>query len=173
MDFIDVIRKRHMTRSFKPTPVSEEKLRQILSIAIRAPSAGHLQPWEFVVVRNKDTMKKLARAALDQDFISEAPVVIVTCSNKQRSASIYGQRGSEFYSVIDAAYASLMILFAVTNLNLGACFVGAFDDEKVSRILNLPPHIRPIGIIPIGVPNEKGKVMRRIALDDLVHSEKW
>jgi len=173
MDFEEVIRKRHMTRVFKKDDVREETIYKILHNAARAPSAGHLQPWDFIVVRNKSNKEKLAKAALDQNFIAQAPVVIVTCANTQRSAAIYGERGANFYSMVDTAFTSLYILLSVTNLGLSACFVGSYDDREVSRILKLPSYVKPVGIIPIGYAGEKAQKLERLPLEKLIHYEKW
>lgn len=173
MDFEKVLLKRRMVRSFKPTPISEEKIWKMLRNAIRAPSAGHLQPWDFVIVKDPDTKRRLARAALNQSFIEEAPVVIVACANTRRSATRYGERGVRFYSLIDTAFASLIILLTAVNDGIGASFVGAFHDEEVSKIIGLPDYVRPVGIINIGYPNEKPARLDRIPLERLVHHEKW
>ncbi len=173
MDFEKVLRKRWMVRSFKPTPIPEEKISEILGNAVRAPSAGHLQPWDFVIVKSADTKKCLARAALNQTFIEEAPIVIVACANTRRSATRYGERGVRFYSLIDTAFASLIILLSAVNEGIGASFVGAFHDEEVSKILGLPEHVRPVGIINLGYPDERPTKLDRIPLEELVHREKW
>ncbi len=162
-----------MTRSFKPTPVPDETIKKILQNGIRAPSAGHLQPWEFIVIKDPKIKRELAEAALQQYFLAEAPVVIATCANTTRSAKRYGERGIRFYSMIDTAFASLIILMTATNLGLGACFVGAFRDEEVSRILRLPNDIKPVGLIGIGVPSEPAEKYERIPLGDVLHLERF
>ncbi len=173
MDFEKVLRKRRMVRSFKSAPIPEENIRKILRNAIRAPSAGHLQPWDFVMVKDPDTRRRLARAALNQNFIEEAPVVIVVCANTRRSATRYGDRGVRFYSLIDTAFASLIILLTAVNEGIGASFVGAFHDEEVSKIIGLPDYVRPVGIINLGYPREKPTKLARIPLKEIVHNEKW
>ncbi|MEM0364394.1 MAG: nitroreductase family protein [Candidatus Nitrosocaldus sp.] len=173
MEFSELVKRRGMVRSFKSEKVEHEKLVKILSNAVRAPSAGHLQPWEFIVVKDDSMKQRLAEAALKQMFIAEAPVVIVTCVDTERSASRYGERGRRFYSIIDGAYASLLILLTARDLGLGACFVGAYDDEKIARILELPRHVKPIGIIPIGYPAEKPPRYERIPIEQLVHLNRY
>ncbi|GBC72978.1 FMN reductase (NADPH) [archaeon HR04] len=173
MEFSELVRRRGMVRSFKDRQVEHEKLVKILSNAVRAPSAGHLQPWEFIVVKDDGVKRSLAEAALKQMFIAEAPVVIVTCVDTERSASRYGDRGRRFYSIIDGAYASLLILLTARDLGLGACFVGAYRDEDVARVLELPRHVRPIGIIPIGYPAEKPPRYERLPLEQLVHLNRY
>lgn len=173
MEFNDLVRRRSMIRSFRPDPVPEELVQKLLRNAIRAPSAGHLQPWEFIVVRDGRIKERLAEAALGQMFIAQAPVVIVTCRNLERNAWRYGDRGRHFYSLIDTAFASLIILLTARNEGLGACFVGAYRDTQVWKILGLPDHVRSVGIIPIGWPAEEPIRAERIPLPEVVHWERF
>jgi len=159
-EFYDLIRARRMVRSFRPDDIPRLQLERLLDAAVRAPSAGNLQPWEFILVREPKRKRSLARAALGQIWLATAPLVVVACANEARSAARYGRRGAEFYSVIDTAFASLMLLLAATAEGLGACFVGAFEDAKVKGILALPDNVRPVGIIPVGFPAE-GEPTRR------------
>ena len=87
----------------------------------------------------------LKRTALDQFFIAEAPVVIVVVSDTRRSKARYGERGEKFSSIIDGAFAALLVLLAAVNEGLGAAFVGAFDDDEVWALLGLPKAVRQIG----------------------------
>ncbi|MFQ5761683.1 MAG: nitroreductase family protein [Candidatus Bathyarchaeia archaeon] len=173
MEFRDVIRKRYMVRAFKSKTVENEKLEELLNNAWKAPSAGFMQPCEFIVITDPTMKSRLSEAALDQDFITQAPFVIVVCSDTRRSASRYGGRGVNFYSIIDGAFASLNILLTAVDEGLGCCFVGAFHDEEVSRVLGLPKGVRPIGIIPVGYPDEAPVKLARIPLKRIVHHEKW
>ena len=151
MDFWEVIEKRRSVREFdRVKGVSDENIKEILYAAKRAPSAGGLYPTDFIVVRDKETKKKLTRAALNQEFIAQAPVVIVVVADTEKSASRYGERGRNLYTVQDAAAAAGNLLLAVTALGLGACWVGAFDENEVKKILNLDFGKRPLTIIPVG-----------------------
>jgi nitroreductase len=95
------------------------------------------------------------------------------CSNTSRSVGRYDSRGREFYSIIDGAFASMLILLSAINEGIDACFVGAFEDNKVSEILELPKDVRPIGIICIGYPAEKPEKLERMDVKALVHYEKY
>lgn len=173
MEFNEVLRKRRMVRSFKTQSLSPEKIEALLRNAHRTPSAGFLQQQEYVVVKNLDVKRKLAEAAVGQDFIAEAPVVIIVCSNTDRVVKRYGERGVKIYSVIDGAFASMLILLTAVNEGLGACFVGAFEDEKVSEILELPKSVRPVGIIPVGYSDEPPEKLTRMSLKQIVHYETY
>lgn len=171
MDFDQLIRDRRSVRAFRPDAVPDETVDRLLAAAVLAPSAGNLQAWEFVVVREDETKRRLAKAALGQTFVAEAPVVIVTCRNLTRNALRYGARGRDFYSLIDASCASMLLLLAAQDEGLGACFVGAYRDSEVSRALGLPRHIQPVGIIPLGWPAESPPALSRLPLPEIVHRE--
>jgi nitroreductase len=148
MDFEDVIRKRKMVRKVKRNrPISDRMIVKLIRNAHRVPSAGYTQVQEFIIVKDPLIKKKLRRAAVDQEYVEEAPVLIILCSNASRSVDRYGIRGRDFYSIIDGAFASMLILLTAVNEGIGACFVGAFEDDKVSKILEIPEQVRPIGII--------------------------
>jgi nitroreductase len=168
----DLLGRRRMVRRFRPDPVPTRTIRELIAAAVRAPSAGHTQPWEFVVVRSKRTRARLAEAAAGQRFVADAPVVIVACFDLARATPRYGAR-AELYGVVDTAFASLCLLLAVTERGLGACFVGAIDEARVGRILGLPPAVRTLAVIPVGHPAESpgGRRIRRPR--DVVHSERW
>jgi len=101
---LEVIKKRRSIRRFRPDPVPEDLLRELLEAACWAPSAGNLQPWEFYVVTNL-TLKRDLAAAASQRFVGEAPVVIVVCVVPERSAIHYGERGRNLYCLQDTAAA--------------------------------------------------------------------
>ncbi len=151
MDFWQALDSRQSIRDFdRDRDVSPEIVTRLLEAAVRAPSAGNCQPWYFFVVRNRELKQALARAALGQWFLSEAPVVIVVCAEPQRSEQRYGKRGRFLYCLQDTAAATGHLLLAATALGLGSCWVGAFEEEEASRVLDLPPTLRPVAIIPLG-----------------------
>jgi len=153
VDFWQALEGRHSVRNFdKDRDVSPGVVTRLLEAAIRAPSAGNCQPWFFFVVRNQEVKRALAHAALGQWFLSEAPVVIVVCTEPERSALRYGERGRHLYSLQDTAAAIENTLLAAVASGLGACWVGAFNEEEASVALDLPSHLRPVAIVPIGYP---------------------
>lgn len=173
MELREAVEKRRSIRAFKEKEVEEEKLECVLMQANLAPSAGNLQARDFVVIRSKEMRKKVAEAALSQKFIEEAPVVIVMCANINRSAAKYGWRGAELYCIVDAALAAQNLMLSCVDAGLGSCYVGAFDDDKIKKILNLPDYAIPVGIIPVGYPNEEPYPNPRLPLKKIVHYEKW
>lgn len=173
MDFTDVIRRQRMCREYLDRAIEPEKVNALLDAATRFPSAGHTQPQEFVVVEDAAIKQALGEAALQQMFIADAPLVIVVVSDTERSAARYGRRGVDFYSVIDGAFAAMLILLAAVDQGLGAAFVGAFHDDKVARVLHLPEHVRPIGAIALGYCAEPPERHPRRPRHELFHQDTW
>ncbi len=157
MEFWDVIHARHSVRQYRTDkPLKEAQVQRLLEAAIRAPSAGNRQPWHFYVVHSQEVKQGLADAAFGQSFVAEAPVVIVVCADAARSAARYGERGRDLYCIQDTAIAATYILLAAVDMGLGACWVGAFDEEHAARVLRLPAVLRPVAIIPVGYPAKEG-----------------
>lgn len=153
MDLWEAVDQRYSVRAFDPSvDVPAATVERILQAAIRAPSAGNRQPWHFYVVRNLALRQGLAAAALGQDYVAQAPVAVVVCTDADKSAGSYGERGRSLYCLQDTAAAVEHILLAAVALGLGSCWIGAFDEADAARVLNLPRHHRPVAILPIGKP---------------------
>lgn len=167
MDFFELTRVRRSIRVYQPRPVEEGKLAQILEAANRAPSAGNLQAYGIVVVRDADTRRALSRAALNQDFLAQAPVVLAFLAHPQTSAARYKSRGVELYAVQDATIACAYAQLAATALGLGSVWVGAFNDEAVKGVLKLKEDRRPVALLPIGHPAETPAPTSRRPLNEL------
>jgi nitroreductase len=173
MDLFEAIQGRRSVRSYDKGDLASEDLRKILEAAMCAPSAGNRQSWEFVVVKSNQTKAALAEAAYGQEFIAQAPVVIVVFANLTRSASRYRERGRDLYSIQDTAAAVQNILLASHALGYGSCWVGAFDESKVARVVSAPPQRRPVAMVPIGRPAESPESRSRFSLEEVVHLERF
>lgn len=164
-----IIRTRRSIRAFKDQPIPDDIIEKLLEAARWAPSAGNLQPWEFFIVRNPELRKGLAKAALGQSFLAEAPVVIVVCSVPSKSALRYRKRGENLYCIQDTAAAAQNILLAATALGLGSCWVGAFDEDAVRRVLGIGPDMLPVALIPIGHARQNPSPPGRRPIKDIAH----
>ncbi len=151
---LDVFKKRHSVRSFEARKPSREQLREILDAADSAPSAGGLKAREVFVVSDEETKRQLVHAAFGQEFIAEAPVVMVFWAIESRSAAKYGERGRALFSLQDATIAASFAWIQAVGLGLGACWVGAFDDDAVRSVFrkDIKPDWRPIALMPLGYP---------------------
>ena len=163
MDVFEAMEKRRSVRSFDTArDVPEELVEEILRCGCLAPSAGNVQPWRFIVVRDADMKRALAAAALSQSFVAHAPVVIVVCADLAAHSLNYGQRGVELYSIQDTAAATENMLLAATALGLGACWVGAFREEDVVKVLRLVQDLRPMALVPVGYATHEGQQPRKM-----------
>jgi nitroreductase len=164
MDVKEAIRERRSIRAYTREPVPDDHLRQVVRAGMQAPSAGNLQSRRFYVVANAKRRRELAAAALNQGFIHEAPLAIVVCAD-HRIRREYGERGVELYCLLDCAAATQNMMLCAYALGLGTCWVGAFDEAKVAGLLDLPSHLRPVVIFPVGYPAERPEPGPRIRFD--------
>jgi len=172
MECIEAINGRRSIRKFKDRQIEKELIGQLLDAARMAPSAGNIQARDFIVISDKITRQKLAKAAMGQSFIEQAPVAIVVIANIERSSRIYRSRG-ELYAIQDASAGIENLLLAAHSLGLGTCWVGAFDEAQVTALLGIPDKARPVAIIPLGYPGEQPSAPPRMVPERLVHWEKW
>jgi nitroreductase len=169
MDVFTAISQRSSVRSYKATDVEEDKLKKILEAARLSPSASNRQEWKFIVVKNKETKKKLAKAAFGQSFIGEAPVVVVACGTESGSIMACGQPTH----TVDVSIACAYMILQAYELGLGTCWIGAFREDEVKKILKIPERVRVVAVIPLGYPEELPSKKSRKRLDQIVCFEKY
>jgi nitroreductase len=167
-DIFSIIQRRRSIRSYTSDPIPPEHIEQMMEALRWAPSAGNRQPWHFYFVFAKEVRKGLAAAAFNQDFISQAPLAVVACALPGKSAMRYGKRGQELYVYQDTAAAVENLLLLATSLNYGSCWVGAFDENRVKLVLGLSEEIRPVAIIPIGIPAQNPNPPNRLSPETII-----
>jgi nitroreductase len=173
MEVLEAIKGRRSIRFFTNQPVSKEEIKTLIDAARHAPSAGNIQPWEFIIVKEAEIKHKLAVAALNQTHVEEAPVVIVVCANPDVSRSGYGSRGATLYCVQDTAAATQNILLTAYSMGLGTCWVGAFEEEEIKKALGIPDDMRPVAMIPVGYGKGNPPKHPRRALNEIIHRDKY
>ena len=169
MDFFEAARQRHSVRAFKPEAVPEEALVRILETINLAPSAGNLQSYEVYLVRDAERKAALVTVARGQEFLKQAPIVMVFCANASRADAKYGMRGTDLYSVQDASIACWFAMLSATALGLGCVWVGSFSEAQVSHLLGLPEDQRPVALLPVGYAAETPAARKRRPLGELIH----
>jgi len=169
MDVFTAISQRSSVRAYKDTDVEEDNLKKILEAARLSPSASNRQEWKFIVVKNKETKKKLANAAFGQSFIGEAPIVIVACATESKSIMACGQPA---YTV-DVSIACAFMILQAHELGLGTCWIGAFNEDEVKKILKVPEKVRVVAMTPLGYPDQPPSQKFRKSLDQIVCFEKY
>jgi nitroreductase len=170
MDIYEIIKTRKSVRSYKPDEVEPEKLKRVLEAVRLAPSASNRQEWRFVVARNPDTRKQLARAASGQAFVAEAPVVLACCADSDGHIMRCGHPSF----LIDVAIAADHLTLAAAAEGLGTCWIGAFDQQAVKKILDIPEHIQVVQLMPLGYPTNPTQIYKnRLELEKTVFYDKW
>lgn len=167
MEFFEVLERRRSVRSYMEKPVEREKLLRIMEAVNSAPSAGNLQAYEVFLVLDKMKRIEIARWALNQWFIAEAPAVFVFFANPSRSAVKYGKRGAELYCIQDATIACAYAQLSAVALGLGTCWVGAFEENGLKACLSAPKDWKPVAILTVGYPAEEPFPTPRRSLEDL------
>lgn len=149
-DCIEKITSRQSIRKFTSEPIPDSIIEDIVNIGRSAPSGGNRQPWRIIIVTKADLKNQLVDAAHNQKFIAVAPVVFVVCAVPEESAERYQERGRTLYTLQDTAALTLNILYGAHLQGYGACWIGSFNEQEVSKILNIPSDMRPVAMIPVG-----------------------
>jgi nitroreductase len=171
VEVFEVIQKRRSVRAYESTSVPEEKLMRILEAGRLAPSAGNIQPWHFIVVRDFEKRKKLAEARWAK-FLAESPIVIVGCGD---------QKASPRWFMVDVAIAMQNMVLTAVSEGLGTCWVGSFNEDEVRRMLKIPDNYRIVALLAIGYPREKFDltekalhlIRRRKKIEEIVSFEEF
>jgi nitroreductase len=173
MELFDAIKSRRSIRKYKEEVPEHELIEKIVEAGIWAPSAGDLQSWDAIIIKNEKTKFKITIAAYVQEFIAKAPILIVICANKANSGARYGDRGRDLYCIQDATCAAMNMVLRAYDLGLGTAWVGAFKEEDISKALELPSYIRPVALIPLGYPDEDVEAPPRRRIEQVIHKEKY
>ena len=167
----DIIRLRRSVRKFTPEKIDQPTLDLLLEAAMSAPSAGNQQPWQFMVITNRQTIESLSHTGPNSKPALGAPVLIVVLADTSR------ERYKDYWP-IDCSAATENLLLEATRLGLGSVWLGVHpvDDRKayITNLFALPPHIIPFSIVCVGYPEEAPLVERPSRFDaSRVHYNKW
>lgn len=180
MDFFELNKKRQSCRAYKDIPVEREKLLKCAKAAMMGPSACNSQPWNFLVIDDIDTAKKISAALQDKvlpinKFTRNCNAyIIITEEPANLSAKLGGRFKDQEFAQMDIGIASVIISLAATYQGLGSCIIGWFDSKKISEILGIPGSKRIRLVIAVGYPLSdeiKGKV--RKSENEVIHINKW
>lgn len=151
---LDTLLTRRSCRKFEDKAVEAEKKEKLLQTAQLGPTGKNTRPWEFVVIKNKETLQKLGNCRNpNQPFLPEAPLAIVVLGNTQKTDTW----------IEDASIASIIIQLEAETLGLGSCWVqirlresnqGMSSEEYVRKLLGIPEHMAVLSIIAVGYPAE-------------------
>ena len=197
MEFDQLVRKRRMVRNFQTRPIDRSTINRILEVAQHSPSAGYSQGWAYLVITEPLLKKKIGQIQGEEDFyaakrfhkfVSEAPVLIVACTSEQlyheryREPDKLKEDGAEIewpvpFWYFDIGCACMLIFLAAVNEGLVAAFTGVFRAEELRKLLNIPTHFHPVGVISLGYPDSdiRSPSLKRgrRAVNEVLHYEHW
>lgn len=197
MEFEKVVLKRRMVRNFQPKPVPKQVIDKILELALHAPSAGFSQGWAYVMVQDEKLRKQIGDLQGETDFyatrrfhrfVSEAPLLIVACTSEKiyhdryRESDKLKEDGTEIewptpYWHFDIGTSCMLIFLAAVDEGYASAFTGVFRVQEMKKLLGIPEHFHPVGVISIGLPAEDVKSPSlkrgRRSLEQVVHYEHW
>lgn len=169
MDVLSAIKGRRSIRSYQQAGVEAEKLEKVLEAGRLAPSASNVQEWKFILVTKPDIKQQLANAAMGQKSVEEAPVIIVACATESQKIMTCGQ----YAYPIDLAIAVSYMILEAYELGLGTCWLGAFKEQDVKRLLEIPDDVRVVAMFTLGYPKENPPARPRKNLNQVVCYEKY
>lgn len=181
---LDLANSHRSIRSYKPDPIDENLLNDLIFAGLRSSSSGNMQTWSVIVTQDATNKQKLFHAHHEQQMINEAPAVLTFCSDlfrmrewvrvhnsKQSFDDLYGF----LVGAVDAVIAAQTICLAAESKGLGICYMGTtlMSADKITEILDLPKYVMPVTSIVIGYPNEDPPLRDRLPLDLMVHRETY
>lgn len=175
MDFVDLVRKRYSLRKYSDFPVTNPVIDKCLEAARLAPSACNSQPWSFLAVRTPEKIASLAKAAFSgvysmNSFASKAPVLLVVITERSNYSAALGGffRGVQF-SLMDVAIACEHIALQATELGLGTCMFGWFDEKNIKKELCLPKATKVNLLMSMGYPVDEDwlPLKKRKTIDEI------
>ncbi|MBC7235559.1 MAG: nitroreductase family protein [Chloroflexi bacterium] len=164
MDTLETIMKRRSIRKYKPEPIPDEDLKQILEAGRQAPSAANRQPWHVVVVGDAEQKRRVAQACNGQMWMADAAYILVACGLPEVSAKWYR---------VDVAIAMENMVLAARSLGYGTCWIGAFKPEEVKEICGLPASFEVVACSPLGVPDVDPPARARKEWSELFSADRY
>jgi nitroreductase len=169
MEFSELIQQRYSARSYRPKPVEDKKLLDVLEAARLAPTAANRQSYQLILIKTAGREEELARIYKPKWFV-EAPYVIAAIGLPEGN---WVRKDGRNYTDVDVAIVMDHLILAAANAGLGTCWIGAFDPDAAREVLGLPDEAEPLAFTPLGYPADEPAVKRRKPLSDLVRYERW
>ncbi|MFC1952851.1 nitroreductase family protein [Chloroflexota bacterium] len=167
MDFIQLVKKRYSVRSYKSIPVEDDKLNKILEAARLAPTGSNSQAFQLIVIHTAGREEEL-KPLYNKDWFTQAPIIICACA-----VSVPDQPYNESRQYRNIAIVMDHLIMEATDLGLGTCWIGAYDQEATRKILGIPEDAHPVILATIGYADDQPKEKVRKPIEELVRYERW
>ena len=163
MTVMEAINERKSIRAYTGEPVENDKLNHVLEAGRLAPSARNEQTWRFYAVKNPSLREQMKEACYGQNFVGEAPVVLVVCASDVRD-----MRCGQPARTIDCSIALSFMMLAAAEQGLGTCWIGSFSPDDIRKILHIPEEYDIVAVTPLGYPAAEGNPRSRKPLENIV-----
>jgi len=164
MEFVELVRSRYSVRSYLSRPVEQDKLDRILEAVRLAPSGSNRQPWRFVVVRDEEVRRQLVAACSNQQFIAQAPVVVAGVGLMPDHVMRCDIPGDP----VDVSIAMEHLALAAAAEGLGTCWIGAFYQGQVRKVLGIPDSAKVVAVMTLGYPADSPRSKNRKPVSEIV-----
>lgn len=171
MQVFEAIKGRRSIRKYEPRSVPDELIERILEAGQWAPTAGNIQPWKFIVVKDLKILDMVRKVS--PGYFGDAPLAVAVCSDRERAYRVGGKLCRDYLCIVDCAMAVENMLLAAHALGLGACSVKSFSSTAVKEILEIPEGIEPELLVIIGYPDERPQAPQRFTLEEITYLNKY
>ena len=165
VSLLEIILKRRSIRRYKPKPIPEKVLNNILEAGRRAPSAGNRQPWHFIVVTDQEIKRKLSTGTWNWPIKGSA-LTIVGCG-------YIGDSYARKWSTIDVTIALENMVIAAEAQGVGSCWIGDFNEKEVKEMLGIPDNFKVVALVSFGYPAEQPSLSVKKPLKEIVSYNKF
>lgn len=176
--------KRKSCRKFSSVKISDDKLKEIIGKAVKAPTCGNMQLYSVIVTREKNKLEKLCNYHFNQPAATTAPVILTVCADFNRmtrwcEVSDADSGFNNFHSFITAMTDAVILTQQIVTIaeyeGFGTCYLGTvnYNAKEISELLRLPDLVVPVASISLGVPAEEGEPSERLSPDSIMHMEEY
>jgi len=154
MECTEVIFNRYSCREYLDKMIDEDILSKILEAGRQAPSAQNKQPWRYLLIQDKDIIKKIAFhsvVGVVNFFIGKAPLVVIACADTRKALKFNQQD----YYLVDVAISFHQMMLTAWDFGIGSCWLAAFNEKALKEMLEIPDYVRIVGMSPFGYPKDK------------------
>jgi len=184
MDILDQIKKHRSIRKYKPDPVPEALLTEILEAGLRTSSSGNMQTYSIIVTKDKELREKLLEPHLKQEMVIDAPVFLTFCADFHRmrhwlelsqAPDNFDNYFSFMVAAIDAILVSQTVALAAESKGLGICYLGSTfaNGDLIGELLDLPTQVVPVVGFSLGYPAENPDLRDRLPLAGIIHEDTY
>ena len=185
LDMLAHLNAHRSIRRYRPDPVADDLLEEILAAGVRASSSGNMQTYSIVVTQDRGLREQLYVPHMEQNMVLDAPVLVTFCADFHRMRhwlrlndapdTNFNNIFSFMVAAIDAILVSQNVALAAEARGLGICYMGSTlaNCDQIGRILKLPENVVPVAGFSLGWPDEDPAPRDRLPLDGLVHRETY